>query len=444
MITTRDIASLVWFAIGVIVLIVFSTRHNSTRKSLHGLWRAATSWKVLVTFGSLFAWVGVCVAIGHAVMLPSLGHLWTWDLSKDTAWIVVFLAIPIIFRIANAKSAASIASPLVRESLGITALLVFYINLEPYPLWIELLLQPAITILAICSATLKSPIARRVITVALSFLLLATAIWVMARLITDAHTIDWTVVSKDFLITLWLPLLLFPFLWLVGFLMAFELAVTRIRSNSRPQSASVAFAVFLGLHLRISLAGRLTFSEQALVNARSFGAAQLGMKEFLARDRQDQEEVRKRQRDLKTNVGIEGTDSLGAQLDRREFEPTKRALDWISAVEHGHFIREGRYSNVTPDDLLQVHDFGLAPPFNFELEASTDRSSWRAWRQTVTGWILGQGGSKSSDEWYFAAKTAPTTWPGDPASEWVNRSEDSERIPGPPDWAVRDGTEDLG
>lgn len=443
MLTTRDLATIIWLAVAAFAVIAVPRIRRWMWVKLRPSLAALKSWKVLVTFGALFVWAVVCVLIGHAVPMGGFDSLWTSALTASTVGIVILLGIPMVFRAARANSTTDIVRPLLLASLGITALLVFYINLEPFPLWAELLLQPVVTLISI-RAAFAPETARRPFRIALSVFGIAAIGWSTFRLIADASTVDWVEFLREFLLTLWLPLLIFPFLWIAAFAMAFETAVTvRLRLRNVSPSLPVGLAVLIGLRFRIGLATRLNFTEQEVVNATTFREALVAMKSLRATDHAERRAAKIRTRNLSRYAGATGVDATGAQLDRREFAPTKRVLDWIATIEGGDIVREHRFSNVVADDLLRLENFGLRPPYGVVIETTADGQAWRAWRRTPSGWILGRGGSNAWRECYYAGAEPPTAWPGDEGGRWIERPDDIDGIAAPSDWAERDGTEDL-
>jgi len=444
LVTARDEATYVWLGVILLVALVVTAFNPKARASLRGTMAAAGSWQVLTVFGAVVAWCALCVFIASAIKIHGMGRLWTPSLLKDTITIVIVSAIPAMFRAAQARRAIDVARPLIADAVGVTALFVFFVNLEPFPLWVELLIVPISAIVTFRAIRLEEIRQRRPYLLALLVVAAGTVVWVVVRLLADAPTLDWAEVFRSFLLSVWLPLLVLPFAWLAAFLMAYQLALVRIRSRQEHKSAPVALAVFVGLRFRIGLAARLTFTDQEIVHSTKFRDTLGAMRRFRAKDRAEQRTKKMRMRNLTRYAGVSGIDEHGAQKDRREFEQTKRALDWLAAIEQSDHAHDGLFWNDRADELLSLHGCGLEPPFDVTVETTPDRQQWRAWRKTISGWILGRAGRAGEDswkEWYFAGPTAPIGWPGDP--DWIERSEEFAAIAAPPDWAIADGTEDL-
>jgi hypothetical protein len=443
MLNARELATLILIGAAVILFVCAPKLRHDVGPATVAVLRAFAAPKVWGLFLAMFVWIAGCLALGWVL------RVWTFALLKDAVIIIGVLAIPTLFRLANAESGGTIARELFRNAAGITALLAFYINLEPFPLWAELLLQPLVTVFAMLrtfSATKKEWRYAQALTSFLLVLVLAgSLVWTTTALVRDWSNLDGRELLLAFALTIWLPTLLLPFFYGVAFVMAAEVAIkVRLRSYDRPPSAKVALGVLVGLCFRVGLANRLTAIDLEVVRATTFREAVAAMKTFKAKDAREPRDIRTRRHNLDRYAGNEGVDSTGARLDRREFADTKRALDWIATIEVSEFGREGHYWNDRADELLALNHWGLQEPYGVVVEMTPDRQRWRAWRRTESGWVLGRAGATGWTEWYYAGGEPPSSWPGEAESQWSERDDESEDIVAPPDWANRDGTGDLG
>ena len=445
MITTRE-----WVSIGIIVValaagIIWPATRQKILNGLPGLLRAFFQWKLLVILGAALTWVVVCISLGYA-----LGW-WNWSLLKDTILLVVTLVIPALFRVTDQESGSDIGKRLLQDTIGIAALVTFYVNLASFPLWAEIPFQVVVLFLLlvqVAAARLPDKRLQGCAGSIVAVLGLVALIWTTVTLVEAAGQLGFVEVAQSFLLTLWVPALLFPFLYAAGFAMAAELALVRMGTNNgtatwHPASGRTAFAIVLGLHFSVRLANGLVGRYGSVGRASSLREVMAEMKAFRADVRKRDKRERERRFALRRNVGAQGVDAEGARLDRREFAQTKRALDWIATIEQTDHNRGGNYWDDRADELLAINGYGLRPPFAVVVNTTADRQKWRAWRRTISGWVLGRAGQAEDTwrEWYFAGPEPPTGWPGDP--EWTERLEESDGIAAPPDWANSDATDDV-
>lgn len=445
MITTRE-----WVSIAIIVValggvIIWPATRRAIFNGWPGLLRAFFQWKLQVILGATLAWVVACIVLGHA-----LGW-WDWALLKDTILLVVTLVIPAVFRVTNQNSGSDIGKRLLQDTIGVAALVSFYVNLASFPLWAEIPFQVVVLFLLlfqVAAARLPDKRVQGCAGLIVAVLGLAALIWTTLTLVETAGQLGFVEVARSFLLTLWVPALLFPFLYAAGFAMAAELALLRMGTNNgtttwHRASGTTAFAIVLGLHFSVRLANGLVGRYGSVGRASSFREVRAEMKAFRADLRQRDARERERRFALRRNVGANGVDAAGARLDRREFGETKRALDWIATIEQTDHNNVGDFWDDRADELLAINGYGLQPPFHVIVTTTADRQKWRAWRRTVSGWVLGRAGQADDAwrEWYFAGAEPPTGWSGDP--EWIERLEESDGIAAPPDWANSDATDEF-
>lgn len=140
MLNDRELASLILLGVFATIFMVVPKLRRNLAPAVTGVLRAFIAWRILVVFVGFLAWVSGWIA------LASWTGLWGFDLLKDSIIIVLTLGIPLLFRTVNAKSGDEIFKQLRVEALSISAVLLFYLNLEPLPLWTELLLQPFVVL----------------------------------------------------------------------------------------------------------------------------------------------------------------------------------------------------------------------------------------------------------------------------------------------------------
>jgi len=193
----------------------------------------------------------------------------------------------------------------------------------------------------------------------------------------------------------------------------------------------------MGSRLRLSLLARLTGRYNAIAEATGFRDGLVKMGQFRADlARRDAEET-ERLRQLSAGAGATGVDDDGLHLDRREFEVTKKRLDWIWTCQNGQYERQGgRYRDHLTDSIVDAEKHGLPVDHGFIAETSEDGQTWRSWRRTPGGAVLAVGGRERRSMFYFQGDEPPDTWPARGVGGW----RDAAREEWPPDWNRNDGT----
>lgn len=437
MLTNRELASLILLgAFIVIVLAVPKMRRAVGPPALNALKIAVTSGSLLTVWGLFLLWCAGWVT------LVALVGAWNVGLLKDTLLIVFTLGFPLLFRAVNAKSGTAIMRQIVGETVAVSALLLFYLNLEPLPLWAELIVQPVVTLLVLLQfAAGRSSDGKRLqgcLGVLITVAGLGLIVWTTVQFIVNAGTRDWGGTLLELALSLWLPVVMFPFFYVASFYAAAQKITCRLRRIYKlPALRRVTLAVVLGLHFRLKWARAfLPPYEKPILRAKTFREAVGLMRDF--RSDIERREVLEADRlaNLEAFAGQSGADGSGGQLDRREFEGTKRALEFISVAQGLRYERPGnRYWNDLTELVLQPVDrYGLAPEHGVHVETTPDGQKWRAWRRMPSGWHLGIGGRDGeTGHFLYTGTDQPTNWPGDPG--WADAVRDLEL---PEDWTRDD------
>jgi hypothetical protein len=430
--TNREWASIILVG----AFIVFGLMVPKARAHVPSLIRTALHWKFVVGFGALLVWVGLLVDLAASL------RLWNLGLLTDTLFITFGIGFPLAGRATQAKSGPDIVRLAVVASLSFGALLLFYLNLEPFALWGELIFQPLVVLFVLLAYTARRD-AKTVrvgnffnglVVIAVIF----AVVWTGVQLALNFSTLDWREVLLDLALSVWLPVLLIPFIFVLAYvsycdyIFGFALGFKR----DTPLKFRPRVGYFLGLHFRIALASKFGPRYKNLGDAETFRAALSRMREFredVARREQDEKD---RLRSLTDNAGALGTDESGAQLDRREFDATKNALEWISTTQLTRYRANGnRYWDSLLGTLIDVRRW-FPDDEDIHVEMTRDAQRWRAWRRLPSGWYLTIGG-EAGNVWsyYGSANVPPATWPGT-GPGWTPES--SEVLP--PDWEVDDGS----
>ncbi len=417
MLTNRELASVLW--VGVILAVALP--RPGARKTIGDLVRAFMVRSIIV---SVLAYVGY---VAVAVLAARAFGLWNTSLSKDTLIWLVTVGLPLLF--GNRDSAKpGFYRRTARRTVGISVFVGFYMNLALFPLWAEFLLQPVIAIVVIASATGKynpklAPAKRLAdrMSALIGLALLGYVTWTVGTQLSDLDGLD---LGLSLLLPIWLTLAVLPFIYPFSLLLSYESAVTRMTvSNSySPIGWRAKTALVLGFRLAARDMDSLAATKACWELARTKSVREgLKIVADYRRSIREAEAAKKRVADrLRDNAGLIGTDEEGRQLDEREFEETREALEWIASCQGSWYSNPGGGYHHDMLGKLNNSDFtvcGLPDEHGIHLVVRKDRKAWYAWRQTVSGWCFAIGSAKPPpDEWRYDGAKPPTGFPGkDPA-----------------------------
>jgi hypothetical protein len=438
MLTNREWGSLILIGVGIVALLTWPKTRPAVLNGLPDVLRSF-HWKLIVSFLVMFAWIAGCLALGHLV------GLWDWDLLKDSVIITLTFAIPMLFRISRAKTGGVIVRRIVLDAVGIATLLAFYLNVEPFPLWAEVLIQAFTTFIAMLNVAARDkehPGVQRFFNVVLGLVGVGSIVWTTVALVQDWGALDWSELLRSFLLTLWLPALLLPLFYVGAFLMTIEVLMVRLpilTPDRTPPRRRVRLAIILGLHFRVKLVSRFDGRYNKVAVLTTFRETVRFRRSFRADVQREDAQERHRVETLQANTGRTGTDAEGAQLDRREFSVTKDRLDWISTCEMGQYPnRDNHYwsdADGLTDLMVDPARHGLPDDHGFTVQTTPDGQKWRSWRVLPSGWVLGMGGAGWRSEWVYTGAKPPTSWPGDGDPRWTDKMTSPDL---PADWTKDD------
>lgn len=432
MLNSREIATIVWIGALVVVVLVVPRMRRFAIHWTAEIAKAAFVPAIIAIFGLFILWCSASVFVGWRL------GLWDLDLLKDTVLIILTVGFPVLFRTVSAKSGTAIFRQIIGETVALSVLLAVYINLEPFPLWLELVLQPALVLILVLIAGAAHVSNGKQLLGCLNVLLSAIGvgilIWTTTRLIVTAGERDWDALWMQLALSVWLPLSMFAYFYAVAFFAAVDTAIARMRRIFEPPARKrVVLAALLGLHLRLRWAAAFTGPFQHQVSrTTTFREARAAMRLFREQVQSTEARQEEHQAHLRVMAGEPGTDGDGAQLDRREFHGTKEALRLISIAQLNRYERLGNryWSDHTETVIQPVDRFALPNTHGVVVETTPDGQAWRAWRRLPSGWVLGIGGKDGTrGEFLYAAADEPTTWPG--SEEWVDATWSPEW---PADW----------
>lgn len=349
--------------------------------------------------------------------------LWNPSLTKSTVlWFLVSGLVLLSNAILKAGKERGFFLRAALQTLEATVFVEFLTNLFVLSLPGELILQPVVVFLVLLSAVAAQQEQHRAVkTLAdrllmlIGFTLAGYALFQLGR---QWDQVDRGAYLLEFALPVWMTIGALPFIYLVSLYSQYESAFVRTDFLTKDRAAQrrAKLAIVATIKGRVRDISALTgyWSTEA-ASAPSFSAARNVIKHFQASRRLDEAKAAEEQARLKRYTGVEGADDFGRQLDRREFEETKRALRWLATCQMGWYRnRGGRYRA----DLLDLlgHDFtsrGLPSEHGITMHVARNGRAWWAWRRTVSGWCFAIGAAgPPPEQWEFDGPEPPRGYPG--------------------------------
>lgn len=436
--TSRELATGIVFVAFVLLSFGLSKDRKELLRSLLGVVKAFAAWKVWTVVLSYLIFVAAVVVLAY-----SLGA-WSSELLKDTLIIGFFVGLPILLNSAKFKDGLGVVEHVAKEVLGVAALLVVYLNLAPFSLWGELILQVALlffVMLAIVGKRdPKTASVGKFFEVLTGLIGIGLIAYVTIQVATRFNEFDWEREAMAFAVSVWLPFSLIPFIYLFGLIASCEATFVRAKFHNKrealPLSARLAF--LFGVHGSLRYATSFTGHWlPELAKQKSFRDALGTMRGYRQSVRRNARQNRERRRRLRKQAGSTGVDENGLWLDRREFHETKEALDGLFYSQMGLYRHHGGRYWTDPVVVFPVGGFrNLPEDHGVDFRVRDDGQAWAAWRHTVGAYCLGVGGTRDLEaRWRYADTEPPSIYPDPASSGWVDLAEDSEASP---EWHVDD------
>lgn len=416
--TNRELAT--GILVSALILLV-TWRDHSFVGQIATIGRLLLGPKIAVPFALYALYVAALVTAG-----ARLGW-WSTILASDTAIWFVTAGSPLLMNI-DAAAKPGFFGKTALATVGIGAVLVFYLNLVSMSLMGELALQ---TVLFFCGAiavvagrdraTLP---ARRLAQVTLLVIALWLAWITYIGLSANWAAADKVALAQSFALPVWLTIGCLPFVWLFSLVANYRAAATRAASGGEQGRSSWRLALALVLGFRLSNRDLRAYNGWRACDLARITSVREGVgivEDFRAKLRAEEAARRTDTQNLHKYAGVLGTDAEGRQLDRREFKETKRALQWLSTCQMGWY--NSRHEGYRPEMLeIQNNDFtrhGLPAEHGITLVVSRRHRAWYAWRRAPSGYVFGIGAAKAPpDCWCYAGPEPPGSFPTENAVGW--------------------------
>ncbi|TAJ47312.1 MAG: hypothetical protein EPO52_12495 [Herbiconiux sp.] len=255
MLSDREIASLIWLGISVTCFLLIPHLRRSIGPSAGRVLKTFFVWRIQVVLIAYLLWAALVVWLASAV------GFWRLDLLKDTVLIVFGGGLATLFTAYKIDSGSSLLSKTIRETVGLSALAVFFVGLASFSLIAELILQPIIVLIVLLGTYASSQANAKPVsilcTVLTSIYGLVAIIWTITQLFQPET--DVTSIVLTFCLSLWLPIALAPFMYVAALMMNLGTIFIHPKAMSRRRlPLKIKVALVTGLRFRLSLTHQFT------------------------------------------------------------------------------------------------------------------------------------------------------------------------------------------
>lgn len=414
MLSNREIAVLVW--LGVAAIWVLASK--KTRTAFGRVAQQAASPPISVPLILLFGYIALECWVASRV------GLWNSTLTKDTLVWAAVSGMVIFFKFGDASKERHYFRSRMLATVGITEFMQFFSDHYVLSLPAELILQPILAFLAMLVVVARYQREHEVVSKLLSRVLAVLGVaFVVAGIVHVVATFGRQTLL-EFALPMWLTIGLLPFVYVFSLYANYQYAFKGINWGTKQKPWRVRFRAKVALVLKFKLRSRDSYRfpwhlAHSLTDAQSLAEA-MQILDLLELSREQQARaVLVRQDRLRRYAGSDEVDDDGRRLDRREFDETKAALQWVATCQMGWYRNAdqgGRYRADLLDAVLQ-NDFtrnGLPKDSGIVMAVSEDGQAWYAWRRTVSGWCFALGASgPPPNQWEYDGPEAPQGFPGE-------------------------------
>lgn len=394
------------------------------------LLRQLVSRAIALPLLALACWVVLWVAGAYRL------GLWNWGLLKDTVVWYLASALGTMFAALKAAKTDGYFRQAAKQAVAAAVFLQYAMNLYTFNYFVELLLQILLLLmsvmLAVAERDSKFQSAKHLIQGMYTLVVVLVLVFTVRGLVRTWRGLDAHQVTLGLALSVWLPLVVLPFVWAFGLVMSYEVVLKRMREPvfglNAPTRTRIALIAALGADLRAvnDLPG-----SQADMRSISSAGTWREVREAVRvygrrRERRRAEPALAAQR-LARFAGVKGVDNEGRQRDQREIAETRAALEWLATCHMSHYRNRGAYRSDLMDVLGDFDRQGLPHDHGMEMVVARGGASWYAWRRTPSGLVLGIGAaSEPPDQWFYAGMDPPAGPPTrDPRWEqWTSESPD--------------------
>lgn len=415
-IDNREIASIVI----VVGLCVFVMRRGNRRRIFGGLRDViACALKPQILVPVLILIVYSCLMLWQMAQR----HLWSIDLLMDSLTEIAFVGFPTLYIAVESHTVKSIVRRVILPEIGLSVLAASYIGIETFSLPTEIAVQLIMTMLILTRATCANDQRRKGVIhhvdSAAAVLSVLVFVAVTVKLIQDLDRIDWTHEMMSLFMSIWYPVLLLPFVIVLGYYAMLEKMFHRIRAVNHDVKWSEL--LFFTVEILPSLCCIAHFSGYEAGQCLEI-QTQKGRREYCHKFRCEikvrASEANAKIVRMESGKGKRGFDDNGLWLDWENLEKIKTALWTVANIQNGEWIKAGSYSMNIQNEMASVF---VPAGCNAGGYVSDNGSVYICWMSNGTGFTFGMG---ASDGMYpplvYEGANPPLISPGKPLAGFMD------------------------
>ena len=357
---------------------------------------------------------------------------WSPIFAKETVvWTVASGAVLLYKGILHANHEPRFFHKTASATIAPTVFLTFFMSLTTFGLLAELALQlflilvTMLSTFAHASSDQEHHAVGKLCDGLISLVVLSWFMYTAIHVQSIWHQLDVHLLTQKLFLPMWLTLGLLPFIYVLSVYVAYQRPLGIIKSQTHVFRvrcrAIVAIILTLGLKVR-DVTQLQHFWIKKLVDAKTLTATRSAVRQFQQSLRDAERAIAEESDRLRRYAGIDGVDSEGRRLDRREFKETIKALQWLATCHTGHYRKRNRYDR----NLLHLlgDSFttrGIPKDTGITMKVAKGGQRWFAYRRTVSGWCFAIGAAgPPPDQWEYDGPDPPSGFPGEDR-RWGNR-----------------------
>lgn len=223
--TNRELASIIWLAIFALAI----CSYRNVRIALLQVLKAFLARSIVLAFAALLVWITLTVEL-----LTLIGVWHSDDMKITLQWVITF-ALALFFKANQAGEEAGFYKAAIKEAAGFTVLVLFVIDFHNFNIWLELLLVPTVTVMALMQvfSTTKQEFAsaRWLLTWVMAIVGIVYLIYGVREVFESPSAFFTFAMFREFLDPLLLSLLLLPFIYLLSTYLQYESAMALLQWN---------------------------------------------------------------------------------------------------------------------------------------------------------------------------------------------------------------------
>lgn len=254
--TTRELASIILLVVFVGVLLTNPKTRRTALATLPGLRIPARAFlvSIIVPCAVYFAYITMVAFVAYQI------DLWNFSLLKDTLIIAFFVGFPLFVAASEIETGKALITKVARNTVGISVLLAFYLNIKTLPLWSELFFQLIISVFAFMALVAQSEEKTRklgeLFNVFNALIGIGLFVYTTVQIVQSWNTFELEQLVASLTVSVCFPVLLVPLVYVFAFILRCNKIYSTLayHNNNKKPTIRARIALLIGLHFSIRLA----------------------------------------------------------------------------------------------------------------------------------------------------------------------------------------------